>query len=1123
MKKNSIHKIPKFILLFVVMISLTSINTTQVNAEETISGQTQQTAYVNGKVVSASVYNHTIAVTDSGKVYTWGLNDNGQLGNGTTESSSFPIDITSRFPSGNGKIIQAAVGNKFTIALTESGKVYTWGYNYYGQLGDGTTESSTTPINITYFLGLNSSDKVVQVFAGSYHAVVLTERGQVYTWGFNAYGQLGDDTTTNRKNPLNITNKIGDGTKKIVQLSVAPESNIVLTENDQVYSWGSNYYGQLGDGTTNNKKKPENITYNIPLTSDDKIKQLAIGNNHTMILTENGKIYTCGRNSYGQLGNDDFSNKAIPIELTNKISLSSKDKVVQISVGFYHSVALTELGQVYSWGYNNHGQLGDGTTTLSSQPINITDNIGLEDDIVIKTIVGYNNTAVITQKGFFYMLGANDYSQLGIGIDIYVATPERVAIEEKILMISTSINHTIALSENGQVYIWGSNSNGQLGNGTTAKSNVPVNITQYIGVDTSDKIVQVSAGYYHTIALSENGQVYTWGSNAYGELGNGASENSNLPINITSKFKLTDDKIIQVSAGYYHTIALSENGKVYTWGRNSSGQLGNGTNVDSYLPKDITQNIGTNMGKVIKIETGDYRTLVITENGQVYIWGAGHLGNGLTSNSNSPVDITSKFYLTNDKIIQATLGGYQSLAVSEKGKVYGWGSNSSGQLVGGITPVIYSPVNVTDNITPVDEKIIQVVTGYYHSLAVTESGKVYSWGVNNYGQLGDKTTLDRITPVDITANIINGVDKVIQITANSQHTLALTDKGEVYSWGYDNLSQLGTGYRSYFSSFYKIATRKVQNPVSIIGDSIRHITVNNSFPSLDIGGGSGTGKKVCKSLDENILTIDEDNIITIKKAGTVQVAVKKIGDDEYLDSSEIIYTIIIEKANQNALVIENDIINKMFQDTGFIIDVQGGSGEGKLAYQSSDEDILIVDKNGKVTFKKIGKAKVDITKSGDDNYYGSSVVTITIVISKGSQALLVIDDDVITKTIKDNNFMLRVDGGSGTGKTIYQSSDEDIVTVDENGQVKIKKIGTADIIIKKIGDDNYFDSPEITCKIIIEPLSINETIILIMQSIIMVLLSNVVMLVAFLIVIVICFSIFFIIYKRKKFNNSIKR
>ena len=278
---------------------------------------------------------HSAAITEDGSLYTWGYNGFGQLGNGTRTSSQTPTKIMDNVKS-------VSLGADPSAAITKDGSLYTWGYNSHGQLGNGTKTNSQTPIKIM--------DNVKSVSLSSYHSAAITEDGSLYTWGLNYHGELGNGTTTDSQTPIKIMDNV-----KSVSLGREYHS-AAITEDGSLYTWGYNSYGQLGNGTKTNSQTPIKIM--------DNVKSVSLGGHHSAAITKDGSLYTWGYNSDGQLGNGTKTNSQTPIKIM--------DNVKSVSLGWWHSAAITEDGRLYTWGRNGDGQLGNRTKTNSQTPIKIT-------------------------------------------------------------------------------------------------------------------------------------------------------------------------------------------------------------------------------------------------------------------------------------------------------------------------------------------------------------------------------------------------------------------------------------------------------------------------------------------------------------------------------------------------------------------------------------------------------------------------------------------------------------------------------------------------------------------------------------------------------------------------------
>ncbi len=330
-----------------------------------------------------------------------------------------------------------SMGANHSAVITEDGNLYTWGNNGYGQLGNGTKISSVTPIKIM--------DNVASVSLSNYHSAAITRDGSLYTWGHNGYSQLGNGTKTDSATPIKIMDNIST-------VSLGRYHSAAITKDGSLYIWGRNNYGQLGDGTTTDRLKPKKIMDNVELVS--------LGEEHSAAVTKDGSLYTWGENYKGKLGNGTTTNSTKPIKIMDNIAI--------LGFGNGHSAAITKEGALYLWGLNNSGQLGNGTTTDSTRPIKIMDNVATVS-------LGGNFSAAITKDGTLYTWGVNSYGELGNGTRTDSTKP--IKIMDNVATVSVRATHSAAITKDGTLYTWGENSSGQLGNGTTTTSTRPIKIT----------------------------------------------------------------------------------------------------------------------------------------------------------------------------------------------------------------------------------------------------------------------------------------------------------------------------------------------------------------------------------------------------------------------------------------------------------------------------------------------------------------------------------------------------------------------------------------------------------------------------------------------------------------------
>jgi len=299
--------------------------------------------------IAVSKYYFSFGRKSNGQVWAWGFNGQGQLGDNTRTNKSSPILIV-----GNHSFIEIAGGYYHAIAKKRNGEVWAWGYNWSGQLGDNTALSASSKSSPVLVVGNHS---FIQAVSGNYHSMALKSNGEVWTWGNNTSGELGDNTITAKSSPILIV-----GNHSFIEIAGSSSFSYARKSNGQVWAWGNNYKGQLGNNTRISKSSP------VLVVGNHSFVQIAEGNQHCLARKSNGEVWGWGDNSQGQLGDNTKTSKSSPVLVVGSHSF------ISIKAGDVHSIALKANGEVWSWGVNWFGQLGDNTVIGKSSPVLVIGN-----------------------------------------------------------------------------------------------------------------------------------------------------------------------------------------------------------------------------------------------------------------------------------------------------------------------------------------------------------------------------------------------------------------------------------------------------------------------------------------------------------------------------------------------------------------------------------------------------------------------------------------------------------------------------------------------------------------------------------------------------------------------------
>jgi alpha-tubulin suppressor-like RCC1 family protein len=631
-----------------------------------------------------------------------GGNEHGQLGDGTNLASLRAVNVAG-LDSG---VTALAAGADFLCGLTAGGDVRCLGDNRYGQLGNGNTTDAYAAGDVS---GLGAG--VTAIAAGNDAACALSGDGTLRCWGNNADGLLGSGASTLSTTPVAV-NTLATG---IAAAAPGDDFSCVLTITGGVSCIGSNAFGQIGNGGTDDARIPHGVK---DLSSG--VSAVAAGADFACALTAAGAVKCWGNNANGQLGNGTTELSRVPADVSG---LGSGVRAIAAGVGF--ACAVADGGGVQCWGSNRSGQLGAGARTVASTPVTVT---GLASGATALG-TGPDFACALTTAGTVRCWGSNAYGQLGDGSTAGSLQPVTVKGLEGVTALAVGYDYACALDTAGGVHCWGRNDRGQLGDGSQDNSAVPVTVTGLGGAVTA-----ITAGHFTTCALIVTGAIQCWGDGTYGELGNGTTAGAVTPTAVTG---LGGTATAIAASMTRNTVCAVVAAALRCWG--DHGPLSGAAVADySSVPVTLT---GFNDG-VAALTVGAHHACIVNQIGGVQCWGSdarGQLGDGgmLTRSSvddgaaSTPLAVTVAG-LSGVRAVAA--GGDFSCALIDTGQVRCWGGNDHGQLGNGTTVDSAQPVTVKGV-----SDATAVVAGGDFACALTAAGHVLCWGNNVSGQLGTRT------------------------------------------------------------------------------------------------------------------------------------------------------------------------------------------------------------------------------------------------------------------------------------------------------------------------------------------------------------------------------------------------
>jgi len=369
-----------------------------------------------------------------------------------------------------------------------------------------------------------------------------------------------------------------------------------------VYAWGDNRVGQLGDGTTGQRAAPVAVA----LPAGVRIASVAAGGVQSLAVDGDGRVYSWGNNDDGQLGDGSTVQRSRPAVA----ALPAGVRALSVSEGVCQSLVVGSDGRVYAWGSRAYGEIGEGSAAgLQKRPLGVTLAPGVR---AVSVAAGLGRSFAVGSDDRLYAWGGVDgrlFSPMSFRTVIFRHLLERhtpgavlVPGHVRIRFVSSGLADTLALGSDGRIYGWGNNYYGNIGDGTTTDRPTPTAVALPAGV----RAVSVAVGDTHNLALGSDGRVYAWGDNTYGQLGDGTRTERHVPTAVALPKGV---HAVSIAAGSYDSMAVGSDGRLYAWGNDRYGQLGDGSTTERDTPEALSLPTGA---KISSVSAGYYHCLALT-------------------------------------------------------------------------------------------------------------------------------------------------------------------------------------------------------------------------------------------------------------------------------------------------------------------------------------------------------------------------------------------------------------------------------------------------------------------------------------------------------------------------------
>ncbi len=634
---------------------------------------------------------HSLMVRGDGTLWGTGWNFSGELGDGTTSTRSTPIKVAS-------DVLSAATGTQHSVYLKSDGTVWGMGHNGYGQLGDGTQISRKLPVQV--------ATGATAVAVGYYHSLFLKADGTLWGMGANENGQLGDGTRTRRLIPIQIASEV-------VAMAAGGNQSFWIKADGSLWATGDNESGELGDGTRNDQS--------VPVRVAEDVFSVSAAGSHTLFVKTDGSLWGMGYNGQHQLGGGNPISCVLPVKMGEGVVAGSAASsttlyrtvdsklwllgqwqqaihstplqvgasVVSFSGRTDYLIYASADGKFWGAGSNRNRVLGDGSPARRDIPVMIARDVAMIS-------AGGSHSLFVKSDGSLWGAGYNTLGQLGDGSRINRGVPVPIATD--VVKVAGGSSHSLFLKTGGELWGMGVQTDGQF-------YTIPTRIAQ--------QVTAATAGSGFSLWIKSDGTLWSEGRNNLGQLGDGTTTERRKEILVTSDVEA-------VFAGGAHALFQKTDGALWGTGNNTSGQLGDGTNTSRSTPLPIAEDVA-------KAAASYYHSLFIKQDGT--LWGTGNnsygeLGDGTTNPRNSPLQIASR-------VVDAAATDFGTYYVTEEGYLWAIGRGFA------------------KTATRIARGVMSVASGGAHALFLRKDRSLWALGDNEIGQLGDGTVLFYDSPVEI--------------------------------------------------------------------------------------------------------------------------------------------------------------------------------------------------------------------------------------------------------------------------------------------------------------------------------------------------------------------------------------